>query len=390
MGSNPIYRRYNPLPWIAETFPISMKLNVLNRENWAYLLLTAVLTRMVIGLMRINENRPVKNKDPNLTQNQKRQAFLERFFVEFGGTAAYIGALHLGQDVMAKVFEHTSSKLDLNALQLPYPEPHGCPPHGLSRAEIDHINLGMKEVFGKVQADGKTFALDNQGLIYRALFGQKVGNKTVKANLVGLRENLEGKATGLYEKAAKAYGATPESLMKTGAKDTLAVTGGRLAELAMSLNRYSNWSIAAGVGLSALFGGLVTQRVNDNVVAPQARRWLTRSFREGNVLPATFNNNSTLLQPTVSTPATPRTLNLLSSVGTPSLFQNPSNALPFATPPVSFASTPRSVLAQTPSTMPSGVYIPGISQFTGIPVAPFVKSCPPVRTTFPLPYSGGL
>src|SRR5690606_18478814 len=55
------------------------------------------------GVARVLENRPSKQKDPNMTEGEKKQAMVERFFVEILGTMGYMACLHLGQDLVDRV-----------------------------------------------------------------------------------------------------------------------------------------------------------------------------------------------------------------------------------------------------------------------------------------------
>src|SRR5690606_15671729 len=76
-----------------------------SRENVRYLAESAVITRLMVGLVRVNENKPSKLKDPELTPRDKKKAVWERAFVEIIGTLGYLLVLHGGQDLTAKIFE---------------------------------------------------------------------------------------------------------------------------------------------------------------------------------------------------------------------------------------------------------------------------------------------
>lgn len=69
------------------------------------LLLTGVATRMVIGLARIERNRPSQNQNPNLTRQQKFTALFERIFIEAIGVPAQVISMYAFQEGMAKLFE---------------------------------------------------------------------------------------------------------------------------------------------------------------------------------------------------------------------------------------------------------------------------------------------
>ena len=243
--------------------PITAKLAP-SRGNLAYLITSATIARLGVAVIRVEENAPSKNTDDRSTPNQKRLAMMERFFVEIPGTLLFtLIPLHLGQDLAAKAFERFSKKL-----AIPYFHDLESLPAGLQRHEAERINQAIVHVFGAHDASGKAILTPN-GLIARMLFGENIpipGEKTaskpqttqVKARLSTLKSEL-GEA--LYQKATKAL-------------PTLEAFG-------LRLNRSSCWSILGGIVLSALFGGVVTQRLNDNVFSPWCKRWLASTYPDG-------------------------------------------------------------------------------------------------------------
>jgi hypothetical protein len=236
------------------SLPITAKI-LPYQKNLVYLASAAVVTRMGIAGMRVWENRPSNNNNPDLTENQKRQGLLERFFVEVPGTLLFtVLPLHFGQDVASKLFEKNASSLKIPQFG------KGHQALGLASHEIETLNNVLKEVFGRYNPETKQHEATTEGLIYRRLFGQEkpVGQlgktETVTASLVTLKKRLPD---DVYRKVAP-----------------------QLKEFALKLNRSSCWSILGGVLLSALMGGVITQRANDDIVAPTSKKWLAKHHPE--------------------------------------------------------------------------------------------------------------
>lgn len=236
-------------------FPITAKLNPLRPANLPYLATSAIIARIGVAAIRVNENKPSKNENPELTKNEKKQALLERFFVEGIGTFLFtVVPLHLGQDLMNKAVEKTAKSLTIPQLR-----EH----RAVSTVEREQINQAILKVFGRQKEGEHTFVADSTGLISRMLFGKPItlpdGKKSsIRASLSNLRKEL---GNPLYEKAMEHL---PE-----------------LTKFSMHLNRYGCLSLMTGVLFSATLGGVVTQRLNDTVVAPAAKSWLNKQFPDG-------------------------------------------------------------------------------------------------------------
>jgi len=236
-------------------FPITAKLNPLRPANLPYLATSAIIARIGVAAIRVNENKPSKNENPELTRNEKRQALLERFFVEGVGTFLFtVVPLHLGQDLMNRAVEKTAK-----SLTIPQMREH----RAVSIEEREKINQAILKVFGRQKEGEQAFVADSTGLISRMLFGKPItlpnGKKgSVRASLSNLRKEL---GDPLYGKAMEHL---PE-----------------LTKFSMHLNRYGCLSLMAGVLFSATLGGVVTQRLNDTVVAPAAKSWLNKQFPDG-------------------------------------------------------------------------------------------------------------
>ncbi len=222
-----------------QKFPITMKLNFLNRRNLLYLAEIAAVTRIFTGIVRVWENKPSKLKDPRLSENEKRLAMFERFFVEILGTTGYMFCLHFGQDLASKFFEKQAAfKPPVLADDLVELTRQGV--------DIKAVNEAIKKVYGT----------ERQGLMHRILYGDviKDGAKTTvqKANLSALRHELGDE---IFTKV-RPY----------------------INDFARRANVAASVTVLGGVILSALFGGFVTQWVNDRVASPMARAFLSRKF----------------------------------------------------------------------------------------------------------------
>lgn len=233
-----------------QKLPITRKLNPFNRRNLLYLAEIAVLTRLMTAVVRVDQNRPSRLKDPRLTDNEKRLAFIERFFVEILGTVGYMIALHLGQDITSKFFE---KKATMKPPQL----------------ADDLVDLGKAQTAKINEAITKVYGNQRQGMVHRILYGEvlKEGEKTVvqKASLSALRKEL---GEELFTKA-RPY----------------------VDDFARRANVAASISVLGGVVLSALFGGFVTQWINDRVASPAARRYLTRKFGDDTQLKKTLEQS---------------------------------------------------------------------------------------------------
>ncbi len=231
------------------SFPITAKLNPLaGLHNVGYLLEIAVLTRVITSLVRVWQNKPSKINDPRLTPNQKRQALLERAFVELLGTLGYIISLHLGQDLFAKAFEKgwLGRKMSIPTIAENLP--------GLKAGEAAIANDAIKEVFGK----------NTNGLICRVLYGTALDKE---GKSIFHRATLSTLLKALQLRMGEVSGESVFNHIRPAVERLT-----RPANLAASL------TILGGIITSALLGGLVTQWVNDRIVAPFLSKTLTRIY----------------------------------------------------------------------------------------------------------------
>jgi hypothetical protein len=243
-------------------FPITAKLSPTAR-NFTYLATSAIIARLGVAALRVNENKPSKNDNQQLTKNEKRQSLIERFFVEVPGTVLFtMLPLHLGQDAMNGLLERTRKTLQIPQLN---------DSHKLPDAEKKTINEAILKVFGTQKKGQEGFSADPHGIISRMLFGKTIylpngQSETIRANLSRLRKEL---GNDLYHKTMQHM---PE-----------------MTKYGMRLNRYGCLSLMAGVLFSAFLGGAVTQRLNDNLVAPLTKRWLGQHYPDS---PTTLASNA--------------------------------------------------------------------------------------------------
>lgn len=300
-------------------FPITAKLNAFaGMRNLAYLAEIAALTRMMTGVVRVLQNKPSKFKDPNLSQNQKRQAFLERFFVEIIGTSGYIFFLHLGQDLFAKLFE-ARAKLQ----KLPY---LAATTQGLTKNEIALANEAIRDVYGPHSAG---FRHEGQGLIYRVLYGdelQREAEVTIGDEVKKVTQSVVQKAnlSTLHEKLgdelfAKVRQAAPH-----------------LDQFTRSINKAASVSVLGGVVLSALYGGVMTQWVNDRVIAPIFKKFLKKRYGDDGTLDGGKKPGTPQIPgvPVQRPPNTAEPLGVKSRIYQPAINRAP--ALPMNSQPVNY------------------------------------------------------
>ncbi|WMU93317.1 hypothetical protein EMOOHJMP_00123 [Microcystis phage MaAM05] len=250
-----------------------------------YLAEVAVLTRLATGLTRVLENRPSKQKNPTLTESQKKQAMAERFFVEILGTMGYMACLHLGQDLVDgllrcknRVLKFSDEKLlDENLLKDPQ-----LPDVKKLLAELNikvqELDLKLKESVAETYgAHGTTF----KNPVFNTLYEHELPGSTDKnpllgkANLVTVKNQLKKKVEMVAEE--KGVALQPQQLDAALSKIVNEVKP--LKEFAKRNNQLAVLGIFTGVVGSALVGGSLTQWMNDRVIAPGAKKFFNRKVK---------------------------------------------------------------------------------------------------------------
>lgn len=355
------------------TFPITSKLWPSSR-NLMYMAEVAVLTRIATGIMRVMENRPSKQKDPRLSQNEKRQALVERFFVEIIGTAGYMGFLHIGQDLVDKLYSRMITKTlpKINFAELNQQNRENLNKVlqefklGIDKIETlnDHINQMMKDVYQSPKAKlGK--GRDTQDMLYRVLYGDDItftlGNgqkrtfSNTKANLATLKERFKAEFEHLPEfkgQASKLDEAFGQILKEVGP----------MKQFAMRNNVWGSLAILCGVAMSAAVGGSVIQKMCDGPVASTTKKWLNDNYKKDS-----HAGDKPAEQKEVAT-AAPKPLSLISEA-----------------PPL---LSPAQLQSQTVPPPMAPVYLPNPKQPTATPFAANTMAFPYQANGLPKP--GGL
>ncbi|HEY9687656.1 MAG TPA: hypothetical protein V6C52_11835 [Coleofasciculaceae cyanobacterium] len=217
----------------------------INWPNVGFLMEAAIITRALTAFTRMWQNMPSKFQDQSLTPNQKRQALMERVFVEGIGTLSFVTMLQFGQDLAAKLVERTAN--------MPVVPKNAA---GISAQGIRTANETLREVFGQ----------DVRGVIARILYGNHMslaGKPAVRrANLTTIREALHGK---LGEQAGDA--------LFSGMKE-------HILPAVQKLNRGASWTMLAGITLSVLVSGPLIQKLNDRWFSPLVAKKLAKRYGE--------------------------------------------------------------------------------------------------------------
>ncbi len=232
-------------------WPIASRLNVvkgggLNGRNLVYLAEIAALTRLAIGAVRTYRNLPSKNDSVEISQNEKRKAFWERFFIEIPGSLSSIFILHAGQDLFSKYYENRVLKKAIHSIKEKFGDHTSkeAIAKGLSYDDANAFNRGIDYVFGT----------ETYGVVDRFLNGVDIkrGGKTVR-----IEANLE-------------------SFAKQAGDDVLRKVERDLRPLFNLANWCTNKSVIGAAMLTAIFGGVLLQLFNDRVYSP----FLNQLFKE--------------------------------------------------------------------------------------------------------------
>ncbi len=200
------------------------------------MLKAAIVTRFLIGLLRIEENIPTAKRKPQLSQEAKYTSFYERVFMEAFGVPFHVFNLYAFQDIFAKLFQDSFLKLPLNnLLNQNIPKPY--------RKTVENA---MQEVYRS-----------HKNLVARQVYGGKL-------------------ASGIPLNGA--FGAVKRKLVDE-LKDPKLAQG--LDNLLVKYQRRIAFSSAGALALaviiSAYLSGYVLQWLNDNVVAKRVIPWVLKN-----------------------------------------------------------------------------------------------------------------
>jgi len=210
------------VPNFGNALPCSTQL--LLKPSLEYLAESAILSRLSVAVARPWMNRPSNVKDATLNIDQKRQGFWERTLVECFGTPTYIMVMHGVQDLVGNILE----KLGLFKAEL---KVSSLPRHQLERAnQVLEAQMGKTGVWGSI-----IFEPHTTGFGYYLEQLDKVGLSELKSNPA-------------FVKTAQQW------FYRVKMGTSLTVLGGMIA--------------------SALYGGIVIQKMNDRWFAPLIARRL--------------------------------------------------------------------------------------------------------------------
>lgn len=328
------------LPVLAQLWPNSPR-------KWLYLAEVAVLTRLATGVMRVLENSPGKQKDPRISEGQKKQAMAERAFVELAGTTGYMICLHLGQDLVDKAAnlclrEKNMAPFNLKDLQ------SGSQGKQISqemekawktldklKITVQQLDEQLRDSFNEIYGHGDATQVKENALfktLYehdRAPIGSKEANFG-RSNLGEVKNSLLKKCEARLldpEVLKLNHGIQPEiqkAELDTALK-TIINEVKPLKDFARRNNRLAIFGVLTGVATSALVGGTMTQWMNDRVIAPSAKKFFTKK--------EVGKAKAKMMTPlATTTPAPSRPLSLMSAA--------PGLPAPKPLPPVSPAYLP--------------------------------------------------
>ena len=189
----------------------------------------AILTRVGIGALRIEENLPIASRKPEDTRYQRWSSFLQRVWIEMVGVPAQFLSLLLSQDVMAALFERTG------ALRLPNAAKalHGQAPH-----EVAAIDAAIQSVYKSPV-----------GLIAKQTFKRTEMNHHVAL---------------VKEAVAKTLGSGTIDALSPAVK-------ANIDKILMPFHKRLWWTstlaLSVGVLWSAYFSGAIFQWLNDNPIS---------------------------------------------------------------------------------------------------------------------------
>ncbi len=222
-------------------FRMLPRLNPLKSENLLYLASSAVITRLTVAGIRVWENQPEKNNNPEYNKVDKFSTLWERIFIEIFGTVGYMITMHVAWDMMANLYERN--------LKLPLMETAGKIKSfvGMTEAEsldiAQKVNKALKEVYGESEK--------GVGLIDRAIFGPSPNKQATRKNLLNAFERLNIK--------------NPEVIKEIMGE---LKASGTIENFISELNKKCTKTMIVGVLLGAIFGGVVIQYVNDRLFSP--------------------------------------------------------------------------------------------------------------------------
>lgn len=235
------------------------------------LLIAGALTRMGIGLLRMEENLPTAKRKPELPKDQKWASLFERIFIEGFGVPLHVLSVYLFQEPVAKLLEGSKHlrlpsaeslkgtslsvperKAIAEAMQQAYAQPGSRTPHGIIARQIYERQRHMASI-GDIRRQ-----------VAKAITGQPQIEKLPSRVAAGLNTALMGFQRKLWVSSAATLG--------------------------------------FGILSSAILTGYVLQWLNDYPVSKKAIPWLLRTFKlQDNVSAGQLPGASPQVPPTQTT-----------------------------------------------------------------------------------------
>ncbi|WP_303673404.1 hypothetical protein [Vampirovibrio chlorellavorus] len=331
-----------------------------------YLAEVAVLTRLATGLTRVLENRPSKQKNPTLSEGQKKQAMAERFFVEILGTMGYMACLHLGQDLVDgltrckdRVLKFSDESLVKDLKSLDESQFSGI------KKMLDKLNITVNDLDAKLKESvAETYGPQGSAFkspVFKTLYEHELPGSTDKktllgkANLVTVKNQFKKKVEQVAEKSGVAL----EHQQLDAALSKIVNEVKPLKDFAKRNNQLAVLGIFTGVVGSALVGGSLTQWMNDRVIAPSAKKFFNRKQQKKGAIPLAASPLSPVPSAASDPAVTHKALSLVSAPSVmplvppvPVYLPNPKTQ---ARPPIFKAQQPvLTPMSLTPKPWPGG------------------------------------
>ncbi len=218
----------------------------------------ALLARLGVAGARIIMDAPPLNKNPRYTPQEKLTSFYERIFIEGGGTAVYHVGMFLGMDVAARLWERyrLQDKFSKTVHKL------SNVGHKVGLKEVDAKTLGsdLEAVFRSFyQTRPKGGDKPTNGLMHLNLYAEDLYGSRGPRSHNGFMDAIHGRLqqNGL---AKHQFTAVMQEIKKA------------MTPMSRSLLNGNFLVQTVGVALGCVLGGVVIQKLNDNVVRPFAMK----------------------------------------------------------------------------------------------------------------------
>ena len=328
----------------AQWFPMTAKLIPWNPikgfraeafANMPFLVQGAILSRLLIGLLRVAADAPALN--PNLVpEEDKWNTFLERTFMEAFGTLGTFVALQAGQDIAAKAIESGWKGIHPNTLLEGLT--HQAKSLKLSTNELEQIGQALQKTFHSSDLSKAS------NILAKKLYD------TGKGELVDFERHLAN-----------------QTLMN---KIHLPVH---------MFFRKANWAglgvLATGMVASVVFSGPIWQALNDTLVRNRLIPSILKRFRKEAVSPSKLSLVS-------SAPLEANTISPFNRPVIPQLQSTPSSSPSASYPPLYSSPALATTFRPQKQQLSTKQSVP-----TPTPLTPVNPGPSNTRSSYPLPQS---